>query len=106
MPQNVNDFNLSFYFSELIPHKQYCFPGQYGTHIDAPVHFVKGKRYLHELSLKELVGEYYILEQDRYQVEVLTNLDKLPATGAIIYNIVPSIQVSPGFPLRSFAILP
>ncbi|MGV2363439.1 MAG UNVERIFIED_CONTAM: cyclase family protein, partial [Paenibacillus polymyxa] len=35
--------------------KQYCFPGQYGTHIDAPVHFVKGKRYLHELSLKELV---------------------------------------------------
>ena len=54
----------------------------------------------------KLVGEYYILEQDRYQVEVLTNLDKLPATGGVIYNIVPSIQDSPGFPVRFFAILP
>ncbi|MGB3100306.1 MAG: cyclase family protein, partial [Psychrobacillus psychrotolerans] len=53
-----------------------------------------------------LHGEYYVLEQDTYQIELLTNLDKLPATGAIIFNIVPKPEKASGFPVRSFAILP
>lgn len=35
----------------------------------------------------DLVGERYILGQDKYQVELLTNLDQLPTRGAIIYAI-------------------
>lgn len=194
--------------------KQFSFPGQYGTHIDPPIHFVRDTRYLDELELKELVlplvvidqseevknnhdfslsvqdildfesqygqiepgtfvalrtdwskrwpdkeafsnkdaegnnhipgwgfealkflfeerkvsaidhetfdtdsaadfrqngqleGEYYVLEQDTYQIELMTNLDKLPPKGAIIFNIVPKPEKASGFPVRSFAILP
>lgn len=192
----------------------FSFAGQYGTHIDAPIHFVRHQRYLDELKLKELVlplividksreaahnhdftltkedilkfeavhgeieagtfvalrtdwskrwpdkerfenkdedgnphlpgwgidaleflfeerkikavghetfdtdsaidaakngrliGEYYVLEQDTYQIELLTNLDKVPTKGAIIFNIVPKPEKASGFPVRSFAILP
>lgn len=188
--------------------------GQYGTHIDAPIHFVRDARYLDELELKELVlplvvidqskgaeenndftlsvediltfeeehgkieegsfvalrtdwskrwsdekafnnkdaegnnrtpgwglnalkflfeernikaighetfdtdsgidyqkngalhGEYYVLEQDTYQIELLKNLDKVPAKGAVIFNIVAKPEKASGFPVRSFAILP
>lgn len=194
--------------------QSFQFPGQYGTHIDAPIHFVRNKRYLEELELKELVlplividkskeaeenndyilsvddvlkfeeehgkieagtfvalrtdwgkrwpdkeafenkdeegnshtpgwglealkflfeerqikavghetfdtdaavdfhkngslvGEYYVLEQDTFQVELLTNLDKLPAKGAVIFNISPKPEKATGSPVRSFAILP
>ncbi|KYG90596.1 cyclase family protein [Metasolibacillus sp. FSL K6-0083] len=194
--------------------QQFSFPGQYGTHIDPPIHFVCDTRYLDELDLKELVlplvvidmskeakedndftlsvqdilafeaehgeieagtfvalrtdwskrwpdkeafnnkdkegnnhipgwglealqflfkerkvsavghetfdtdsaadflrngkleGEYFVLEQDTYQIELLTNLDQLPAKGAVIFNIVPKPEKASGFPVRSFAILP
>ncbi|WP_282156028.1 cyclase family protein [Cytobacillus gottheilii] len=194
--------------------QRFNFPGQYGTHIDAPIHFVRNKRYLEELGLKELVlplvvidqskeaeedndfilsvedilkfeeehgtieagsfvalrtdwslrwpnktafenkdtegnshtpgwgiealkflfeernikavghetfdtdaaidvrkngsliGEYYVLEQDTYQVELLTNLNKLPAKGAVIFNICAKPEKATGFPVRSFALLP
>lgn len=194
--------------------QQFSFPGQYGTHIDPPIHFVRDARYLDELDLKELVlplvvidkskeveadndfalsvedilafeaehgeieagtfvalrtdwskrwpdkeafnnkdaegnnhipgwgfealqflfkerkvsavghetfdtdsaadfrkngnlqGEYFVLEQDTYQIELLTNLDQLPAKGAVIFNIVPKPEKASGFPVRSFAILP
>lgn len=194
--------------------QSFKFAGQYGTHIDAPIHFVRDTRYLEELGLKELVlplvvidqskeaaenhdftltvddilafeeqhgqieagtfvalrtdwskrwpdheaftnkdaegnnripgwgidalkflfeerkikavghetfdtdsaidfqrngallGEYYVLEQDTYQIELLTNLDKLPAKGAVIFNIVPKPEKASGFPVRSFAVLP
>lgn len=194
--------------------QRFSFPGQYGTHIDAPIHFVRDTRYLDELGLKELVlplvvidkskeaeenhdftltvddilkfeeehgqieagtfvalrtdwskrwsdheafnnkdaegnnhapgwgldalkflfkeryvkavghetfdtdstvdyrknnallGEYYVLEQDTYQIELLKNLDKVPAKGAVIFNIVPKPEKASGFPVRSFAILP
>ncbi|CAH8715549.1 cyclase family protein [Paenibacillus thiaminolyticus] len=194
--------------------QSFTFAGQYGTHLDAPIHFVRNRRYLDELDLKELVlplvvidkskeaeanhdyalsvedilqfeaehgtieagsfvalrtdwskrwpekdafnnkdadghnhapgwslaalqflfqernikaighetfdtdasidyqkngallAEYYVLEQDAYQVELMKNLDKVPATGAIIFNIVPKPEKASGFPVRSFAILP
>ena len=194
--------------------QNFSFPGQYGTHIDAPIHFVPNQRWLEELELKELVlplividkskevkenhdytlsvddilefekqygnieagsfvalrtdwskrwpdveafenkdkdgnqhspgwgidalkflfeerkikavghetfdtdsavdvrkngsliGEYYVLEQDTYQIELMTNLDQVPPKGAIIFNIVPKPEKATGFPVRSFAILP
>src|SRR5690625_4649749 len=194
--------------------QSFTFPGQYGTHIDAPIHFVRDTRYLNELELKELVlplvvidqskeaaqnhdftlsvddilnfeeqhgkieagtfvalrtdwskrwpnkeafdnkdaegnnripgwgldaltflfeersikavghetydtasstqfqkngalvGEYYVLEQTTFHVELLKNLDQVPAKGAIIFNIVPKPEKASGFPVRSFAVLP
>lgn len=53
-----------------------------------------------------LLGEYYVLDQDTYQVELLKNLDKLPAKGAFIANFVAKPENASGFPVRSFAILP
>lgn len=194
--------------------QRFSMVGQYGTHIDAPIHFVRDSRYLHELELKELVlplvvidvseevkreptytltvdrilqfeqqygeierdtfvalrtdwskrwpdkerfnnqneagqnqlpgwgmealrflfetrhisaighetydtdssveyakhgtlaGEYYVLEQDTYQVELMKNLDQLPAKGAYIFNFVAKPENASGFPVRSVAILP
>ena len=194
--------------------QRFSFAGQYGTHLDAPIHFVRDTRYLDELDLKELVlplvvidksqeaaanadysltvedieafetqhgqieagsfvalrtdwsnrwpsqeafenkdadgnnhapgwslqaleflfrqrqiaaighetfdtdsaadytkngsliSEYYVLEQNTYQVELLKNLHLLPPTGAVIFNIVPKAEKASGFPVRSFAILP
>ena len=33
--------------------------GQYGTHIDAPIHFVEGGRWLDEIELKDLLLPLY-----------------------------------------------
>ena len=53
-----------------------------------------------------LVNEYYLLEQDIYQVEVLTNLDLLPAVGALISVTFPNWDKATGSPVRATAILP
>jgi len=212
---NAAEFKTLFNHSDGFFAQEFTVPGQYGTHIDAPIHFVPGdKRYVHELELKELVlplvvidksseaeadndftlypedilkfekehgeiesgtfvalrtdwskrwpnqhdfdnkdadgnnhtpgwskealqflfkersikaighetfdtdsavdfqkngaliGEYYVLEQDTYQIEVMANLDQLPAKGAVIFSIVPKAHGASGFPVRSFAILP
>lgn len=39
------------------------------------------------------MAEYYVLDQDTFQVEVMTNLDKVPAKGAVICNIVPKAKM-------------
>lgn len=206
--QTLFDHNDGFFA------QNFSFAGQYGTHLDAPIHFVRDARYLEQLELKELVlplvvidksaevahdadyiltpddvlafeqehgtiaegsfvalrtdwskrwpsqeqfenkdeqgnnhapgwsiealqllfqergiqavghetfdtdaavdftrngsllAEYYVLDQDTYQVELLTNLDQVPPTGAVIFNIVPKAARASGFPVRSFAILP
>lgn len=208
------EFKILFTHDDGFFAQRFTFPGQYGTHIDAPIHFVRDQRYLDELELKELVlplvvidkskeaaenndftlttedilefeaahgkieantfvalrtdwskrwpdkvafenkdedgnphlpgwgvealkflfeerkinavghetfdtdssiefqnngsllGEYYVLEQDTFQVELLTNLDIVPTKGAFIFNIVAKPEKATGFPVRSFAILP
>lgn len=43
--------------------KQYTFPGQYGTHIDPPVHFYKDdERYVEDLQLKDLVLPLVVID--------------------------------------------
>ena len=54
----------------------------------------------------DIVGERYVLGQDTFQLELLTNLDQLPKRGAIIYAISPKPNKAPGFPVRAFAIKP
>ena len=53
-----------------------------------------------------LVNEYYLLAEDIYQVEVLSNLDQLPAKGALISISFPNWHQASGSPVRALAILP
>lgn len=53
-----------------------------------------------------LIGEYYVLSHGHYQVELLDNLDLVPATGAYIFISVPKAEKAPGFPVRAFAVIP
>jgi len=53
-----------------------------------------------------LVAEYYWLSQDKYQVEVLNHLKRLPSTGSVIFIGVPKIKGAAGFSADVFAIVP
>ncbi len=52
------------------------------------------------------VCQRYISEQNRYQIELLANLDQCPATGAIAICSFPKPIGASGFPARIFAICP
>ena len=51
-----------------------------------------------------LYGELYILEQDIYQVEVMANLDQVPATGAVIVVGPANFRGAPSISSRVFAL--
>ena len=51
-------------------------------------------------------GEQYILEVDRFQIEVMRNLDQVPAVGSIIVCSFPKMKDGVGFPARCFAVCP
>lgn len=51
-------------------------------------------------------AEQYILEVDKIQIEVLRNLDQLPAKGAVILLGFPKLKEGTGFPTRAYAIYP
>jgi len=50
--------------------------------------------------------ETYILKTDHYQMELLTNLDQVPESGALIIATFPKPKGGSGFPARVFAICP
>ncbi|MGT2667564.1 cyclase family protein [Streptococcus rifensis] len=50
--------------------------------------------------------EYYLLSQDIFQIEVMTNLDQVPATGSLITIAFPHWEKATGSPVRAIAILP
>ncbi len=50
--------------------------------------------------------EMYILSTDHYQIEMLTNLDQVPESGAIVVVTFPKPKGGSGFPARVFAITP
>lgn len=50
--------------------------------------------------------ETYVLKQDRYQIELLANLDQVPEAGALVVAAFPKPKGGSGFPARVFAILP
>lgn len=54
----------------------------------------------------DLVGERYILQKDKFQVEAMKNLDKLPPAGAIIFIAAPRIVHANGLPARVWAVIP
>jgi len=50
--------------------------------------------------------ESYILGTNHYQIELLTNLDQVPESGAIVVVTFPKPKAGSGFPARVFAIVP
>jgi len=50
-------------------------------------------------------AESYVLGQNRYQIELLTNLDEVPEKGAIVVCTFPKPLNGSGFPARVFAIV-
>jgi kynurenine formamidase len=51
-------------------------------------------------------SETYLLKAGHYQIEVMTNLDQVPAKGALIFVSWPKVRDGLGFPARAIAILP
>ena len=51
-------------------------------------------------------SETWILHHNHYQIEAMTSLDQVPATGAVIVVTWPKVDHGFGFPARAFAILP
>ena len=54
----------------------------------------------------KMESETYVLQKGRYQIEVMANLDQVPANGALIVVTWPKVKDGLGFPARAFAILP
>ena len=50
--------------------------------------------------------ESYLLGTDHYQIELLTNLDQVPESGALVIVSFPKPKGGSGFPARVFAICP
>lgn len=50
--------------------------------------------------------EYYILAQDRIQLELLRNLDQCPPVGAVAFCTFPKVKDGTGYPARVFALCP
>jgi kynurenine formamidase len=50
--------------------------------------------------------ESYVLKTDRFQVELIANLDKVPEAGALVVCSWPKPKAGSGFPARIFAIVP
>ena len=57
-------------------------------------------------TTEKMESETWLLNNGNYQIEVMANLDKVPATGAIIVVTWPKVENGFGFPARAFAILP
>jgi kynurenine formamidase len=54
----------------------------------------------------KMESETYILQHDHFQIEVMANLDQVPAKGALIVVAWPKVKDGLGFSARAFAILP
>lgn len=54
----------------------------------------------------DLKSETWLLRHGHWQIEVMANLDKVPATGALMVVSWPKPKHGLGFPARAFAILP
>jgi kynurenine formamidase len=52
------------------------------------------------------VGEDYVLDHGRLNVELLKNLDQVPPVGAIVFVTFPKLKGGTGFTSRVFAIAP
>ena len=55
-------------------------------------------------AAEDLICERYVLDNGHVQLELMDNLDKVPATGAVIFVAWPRIAGASGMPVRAWAI--
>ncbi|MBV9549123.1 MAG: cyclase family protein [Alphaproteobacteria bacterium] len=55
---------------------------------------------------EKMAAETYLLSHGHWQIEVMDNLDQVPAKGALIVVTWPKVKNGLGFPARAFAIVP
>lgn len=48
---------------------EYNIPGQWGTHVDPPAHFAKGKRFLDDISVKEMILPLVVIDVSKKAAE-------------------------------------
>ncbi len=65
-----------------------------------------GHEFLDTDTTDKMDSETYLLRSGHYQIEVMANLDQVPARGALIVVTWPKVRDGLGFPARAFAILP
>jgi kynurenine formamidase len=53
-----------------------------------------------------MASETWLLRHNHFQIEVMANLDQVPATGAILIVSWPKPRAGFGFPARAIAVLP
>ena len=53
----------------------------------------------------DLACERYLLDKGKLQVEVMCNLDQVPAAGAIVFAVFPPIEGATGLPVRMWAVV-
>jgi kynurenine formamidase len=58
------------------------------------------------ISAGQVPAETYILAADRWQLELMANLERVPPSGAIVVATWPKPEGGSGFPARAFAIVP
>ena len=58
------------------------------------------------VAAEDLACERYVLQRGKLQIEVLQNLDKVPAAGAVLVAAWPRLQGANGLPVRVWAICP
>jgi kynurenine formamidase len=54
----------------------------------------------------QVAAEMYVLARDRWQIELMANLDRVPVRGSLIVATWPKPLAGSGFPARCFAIAP
>lgn len=57
-------------------------------------------------AIGDLQCERYVLARDKFQVELMANLDKVPPVGAVIFTAAPRIVGANGLPVRAWAVIP
>ena len=55
-------------------------------------------------AYEDLACERYILDSGHVQLELMANLDQVPATGAVIFVAFPHIAGATGLPVRAWAV--
>ena len=58
------------------------------------------------ISAGQVPAETYILAADRWQLELMAHLERVPPSGAIVVATWPKPEGGSGFPARAFAIVP
>ncbi|MFT9016071.1 MAG: cyclase family protein [Acetobacter sp.] len=101
--QNVDDKGVSHYPGWSLEAIRYLYETR---HITANGHETTDTEPGIVTSKNDYSVETYILRNDHYQIELLANLDQLPARGALIAVGIPKVLNGTGFPVRAIAIIP